>query len=279
MPCTNPTTAYRAPTGKMLFGVDSHTLKLPAVALPCNKCLTCRQNAALGWVIRCQLEAHQHPYTAWTTLTYDTKNLPDTLTWSHVQKFLKRLRRTSEKPFRFFGCGEYGEEGGRPHYHLLLFGVHPRRDAEIQERWGLGITQTVTANHATIAYTAGYAAKKYGTIFADPHTITKKDGTTYTYQPPFIQMSRGGRTAKGIGFNGHKYPHSWRNYAIVNDTKRPVPRYLKEFWKQQATPSEIEKLHQELQQTIRNTTRYEREALDKIAHARKREQATKRKIQ
>lgn len=261
----------------MLFGADAHTLRLPPVALPCNKCLTCRQNHALGWVIRCNLEAHQHPYSAWTTLTYDNKHLPETLRWSDVQKFLKRLRRTSDKPFRYFGCGEYGDENKRPHYHLILFGVHPGRDAEIQERWGLGITQTVPANGANIAYTAGYAAKKYGTVFADPHTVTRKDGTTYRYQPPFIKMSRGGRTGKGLGFNGHQYPDSWRSYAIVNGVKRKVPEYLKQFWKEQATDTDIAKLHEEMQQ-LRPTTRYEREAANKIAEAKQKAKTERRQL-
>ena len=79
------------------------------------------------------LEATQHAESTFVTLTYSEQSLPKlplvggllpTLQRKDVVGFLKRLRtNVSPVKFRFFGCGEYGEQTERPHYHLLLFGL------------------------------------------------------------------------------------------------------------------------------------------------------------
>jgi len=100
---------------------------------PCGTCIGCRLEYSRQWAIRCVHEAAMHEENTFITLTYNKENLPPDLSIdkSEIQKFIKRLRKKLEpKKIRYFGCGEYGDQLGRPHYHLCLFG-HQFNDLEI----------------------------------------------------------------------------------------------------------------------------------------------------
>ena len=95
---------------------------------PCGMCIGCRLEYARQWAVRCIHEASMHDENCFVTLTYNDKNLPKdkSVDKRAMQLFLKRLRKKIEpKKVRFFGCGEYGDQLGRPHYHLCLFGHKP----------------------------------------------------------------------------------------------------------------------------------------------------------
>lgn len=99
------------------------------VYVPCGHCLDClvarRQDVTM---LQC-LEASLHDDNWFLTLTYDDARLgyvPTTLDKSHVNVFIESVRHVLKYrgiPFRFYGCGEYGDERGRPHYHISVFGV------------------------------------------------------------------------------------------------------------------------------------------------------------
>lgn len=208
--------------------------------------------AARSWALRCQLELQQHREAAWTTLTYDEQHKPPTLDKQHLQKFFKRLRKQlgPNRTVRYFASGEYGEQTERPHYHAILYGLHEKEKNMIEDKWGLGHVRTVAATAATINYTAGYTAKKIG--FKQrmvPEQIDLRTGEVYNWQPPFIQMSR----RPGIGSHARQWPQSWRAYAMQDGYKIPVPRYLHESWKQQASPEEISQLQYEKQEQAINS--------------------------
>lgn len=93
------------------------------VRIPCRKCFECVQSYSTNWAIRCSLEAATHKKNCFVTLTYDNEHLRD-ISVKEVQKFMKRLRKyLNGEKVRYFACGEYGEHTGRPHYHIILFGV------------------------------------------------------------------------------------------------------------------------------------------------------------
>lgn len=202
---------------------------------------------AREWSLRCSLELQLHDKAAWTTLTYDEEALPPTLRKPDLSGWLKRFRKAmGPTRIRFFGSGEYGEQNGRPHYHVLLYGADPVKDRDtITETWGQGRTFTVQVTPANIAYTAGYTAKKIGfkkeaaTERVDPET-----GEVYHWEPPFILMSR----RPGIGGEARKYTESWRMYAVHNGTRMPVPRFLHDAWREKANPEQVERLLYEKQQ-------------------------------
>jgi hypothetical protein len=58
------------------------------------------------------------------TLTYNNENLPKdrNIEKKELQKFFKRLRNhTGKEGIRYYACGEYGDQKGRPHYHACIF--------------------------------------------------------------------------------------------------------------------------------------------------------------
>lgn len=232
--------------------------------------------AARSWALRCQLELQEHQNAAWTTLTYDDKHKPPTLDRKHLQKFFKRLRKQlgPNRTLRYFASGEYGETTDRPHYHAILYGLHEQERQLIEDKWGLGHARTVAATPANINYTAGYTAKKIGyKLKALEEQIDLNTGEVYTWQPPFIQMSR----RPGIGANGKKWPNSWRDYAIQNGYKIQVPRYLHQAWKDQATTLELEDLQYEREQLALRRDTTQLEAAEKIAIKRQELTGTTRK--
>lgn len=233
----------------------------PVYLLPCGTCIGCRTAKAKEWAVRCALEDAVYDVTCFVTLTFDEVHVPVTLDRRHVQLYAKRVR-TAEGRVRYFASGEYGERNGRPHYHVLLFGVSPtsqslvrawsrwrcdRRhvhtDAAGCERVAVGFVSAEVANAARIAYTAGYCAKKIGDVPDPPRSVRvdESTGEVYRYQPPFIQMSR----RPGIGGWAREYWRDFRTVASANGSVVAAPRFLHEAWQAQATEDEKAELEEE----------------------------------
>lgn len=153
------------------------------IAVPCGKCVECRNRKARDWAVRIMHESQLHDEKWFVTLTYDDRQLPDggQLCKRDVQLFLKRLRKDGHV-LRYFGVGEYGSVTGRPHYHLCLFGVgfpdkrhHTTRkgyqvytSAYLDRRWQKGICEFGSLSYESAAYVARYLTK--GTVVADSDT-------------------------------------------------------------------------------------------------------------
>lgn len=155
--------------------------------VPCGKCLACRIRSQAEWSLRMLHELHSFKYEAcFITLTYDPEYLPmhmerkfnkrpysviaeakqGTLLKSDLQKFFKRLRkRFKDKKIKYFGCGEYGDpnEGNRPHYHAIVFGLDNTKKNEeiITKIWGKGFVVVGDAESKSIKYVTKYIQKKY----------------------------------------------------------------------------------------------------------------------
>ena len=86
-----------------------------------------------------------HELTAWHgKATFLTLTIADEFMYgesvykSSVQKFLKRLRKRLGCKLRYVAVGEYGGESGRPHYHLIVYGLDPYSDSHfeaVQDCW------------------------------------------------------------------------------------------------------------------------------------------------
>ena len=105
---------------------------------------------------------------------YNTIGSVQTLLYTDVQKFLKRLRKAYKSKLRFFCAGEYGEQTARPHYHMILYGWEPKDLKQLykihhngyytsewlEKLWGNGQIQIAQAVPETYRYVAGYVTKK-----------------------------------------------------------------------------------------------------------------------
>lgn len=154
----------------------------------CGQCMPCRVNLRRIWSWRQYLESLHHEENCFVTLTYSDGCLPEfgTLVPRHLRLFLGRLRehvfRLEKRRFRFYGCGEYGDQSWRPHYHLSLFGLGLAHGPLIQSLWPYGFSYTAEFNETTGQYVAGYITKKL-TSRSDPRL---EEGL----HPEFARMSR-----------------------------------------------------------------------------------------
>lgn len=143
----------------------------------CGHCMPCRIQRSREYATRCMHESLYWSSSSFVTLTYDDDHLPvgGTLEKRDLVLFLKRLRKAWIETIKYFCSGEYGERKGRPHYHLILFGVPPcscsmsvRPDeycdcigrSVIIDAWGKGgVPRLGTVTYDSCRYTADYITK------------------------------------------------------------------------------------------------------------------------
>lgn len=165
------------------------------IQIPCKQCINCRLQNSQTWASRCMLEAKKYNHNYFITLTYDNENLPTikginketgevglvpNLRKTAIAEFMKKLRRHYQYHFnhediRYYGCGEYGSNYGRPHYHIIAFNLpindltfwyNDKKGSPIFQSktltkiWGKGIVAVTNVTWETCAYVARYCLKK-----------------------------------------------------------------------------------------------------------------------
>ena len=196
--------------------------------IPCGKCIQCRLSYSRDWANRCMCELKTNPDAVFLTLTYDDAHLhfghyvdPDTgavevrpmLKSDDLTKFLKRLRIYCQREgisdeIRFFACGEYGDESGRPHYHVILFGLpldlskrhwwrRPSEDLPalythpvFDKNWPHGVAVYGDVNWESCAYVARYVVKKRKGLDAKAQREAQELFGLPPWQSEFVRMSR-----------------------------------------------------------------------------------------
>lgn len=180
--------------------------------------MECRLRYSREWVVRLVHERQLHERASFVTLTYSDEFLPTTFSVSPavVQRFMKRVRRWCGGGVRFFACGEYGGDGGRPHYHVLLFGAdfsadrllwrrtasgcYAYRSAALELLWPYGFAEVSDFTVQTAGYVARYVVKKVGGELAEAHyrRVHPLTGEVCQVRPEFVTMS----LKPGIGQGG-----------------------------------------------------------------------------
>lgn len=184
-----------------------------------------------------------HDQNCFVTLTYRDECLPEggTLVKKHVQDFLRRLRKQLGRKVSFFMCGEYGENLGRPHYHLMLFGVDfPDKSPwkkgvqgdqlyvspTLERLWGHGFTSVGACTFQSAAYCARYIMKKVTGDMARDHyrRVDPSTGEVFDLQPEYLQASL--RPAIGKRWFDHYAADVFpEDSCVVEGKERKVPRY------------------------------------------------------
>lgn len=206
------------------------------------------------WSIRCQHESQLYDRSVFVTLTYSEDNLPwhRSLDVDHVQRFMKRLRKSYEgidavpeaagsRPIRYFLGGEYGSETGRPHWHLLLFNWAPpeydgrpraRELGSLSKLWPYGHHECDQFTAGRAAYVAGYATKKVrGRIAARRHyeVMHPETGEVYMRRPEFATQSR---RPVGLGiwyFRRYRRDFERGYVSMPGGTRKRLPRLYQQY--------------------------------------------------
>lgn len=242
MACFRPLVAYRSADGSISF-VDRG--KGDQLLLSCGQCIGCRLERSRQWATRCVHEASLYDDNCFITLTYNNDNVPidGGLNYSHFQLFMKRLRkRFPNDTIRFYMCGEYGENYGRPHYHACLFGfnfpdrvLHSRTGSGffiytsriLESLWSYGFSSVADFSFESAAYVARYVMKKITGQAAKRHyeVLDEMTGEIYNRSPEFCRMS----LKPGIGARWwDKFGQSDvvpRDKVVINGVESTVPRY------------------------------------------------------
>ena len=246
-------------------------------AFGCGQCLPCRINRRRIWANRITLEAAQYEENCFLTLTYDDDHLPpdNNLDPLALTLFLKRLRKWYDgkfnRKFRYFGVGEYGDQSGRPHYHLALFGfptcqrgkTSPRRNGScceycdtVRKVWGFGLVELAGLEPASASYVAGYVTKK----------LTDKDNPLLEGRhPEFARMSNRPGIGAGMmdeiasGIMELEIEYDDAPGAIgMGKKKYPIGRYLqqnlrKKLGRDPKTPESVTEEYDKKMQPLRET--------------------------
>lgn len=157
------------------------------MSVPCGKCRACRIARAREWSMRVMHECESWDASSFATMTYDDAHMPGSngLEKRDFQLFIKRLRRgLGERRMKYYGCGEYGDRFGRPHYHAILFGVDQSEKALVEEAWSedgqpIGWTMLGSVSWDSARYVADYV-----------HKDTRKE-MYGGREPPFSLKSQG----------------------------------------------------------------------------------------
>lgn len=241
MRCVNPIT----------IRVDSNPFSEPySIRVPCGKCELCIKRYQNSWAVRLFYEFKAHKESTLVTLTYRNDSIPtvvdvDTglchysLNKVDVRKWIKRLRHTVTKPFKYFCCGEYGPGTKRPHYHIIFFGLNKTDLIPSLEDWKLKFGH-VLADNVNLSTTKSLTnSALYVSKYTNKGSFENPQIKKFNIEPEFRLMS------KGIGISyveKHRKFHEQSNIprkdryrgiaqnltSVMGGSIYSLPRYFKD---------------------------------------------------
>lgn len=206
----------------------------------------------MDWSFRLYQELRTAQSASFLTLTYADEFVPVsnsyklTLVKGDLHNFHKAIRQSQTRTLlkikkrdklnsdrylalkkkwkiRYYSVGEYGSDTERPHYHSIMFNMHPLTLMKLGDGkiWEKGHIKNGNVGFESIAYVTKY--------------VIDRDGINEGREKPFTLMSR----KPGLGenyMNSKKYwhkqagdhPDDYRYYVIYQGNKSRMPRYYKD---------------------------------------------------
>lgn len=192
------------------------------IPVPCGKCVECLQQYSDVWSFRIIREAKLHKQSCMLTLTYATAPAQGVVK-RDLQLFMKSLRKAlSPVRVRFFGCGEYGSKGLRPHYHVIIFGWFPSDCVYFFSRNGHSVYKS---DKVFKIWKHGYISVEEVSIDSAKYCakyLQKLQKLPPGVNPPFTLMSN----RPGIGFDEHDFSYLETDKLYHHGKYISTPRYL-----------------------------------------------------
>lgn len=209
--------------------------------VPCRSCVQCRikRSSDLTFLGTIELgHTYRQGYGAsFVTLTYSDTNLPlgvlrflkfnkyslstdSTLLKRDLQLYMKRFRRRLEysnkhkgtnynSKFKVLASGEYGDDRGRPHYHIIFMGLDASEVASISKGcWSKGFQKVETLD--------GVQGLRYVTKYLETAPIGKQAKQLFKdndLEPPFMVHSKDYGLSKVLANLGYYVDHNFCYYA------------------------------------------------------------------
>lgn len=212
----------------------------PYERVPCGRCFNCLVNKRSQWAFRLNIEREYSSSSHFITLTYDNDHLPfhvengkiyHVLNKDFMKIWLKRIVQYCRKYYhcniKYYLCGEYGWEHGRPHYHMHLFNFPLDVDLFdfLSSRWPYGSFFIGSTNIGSSMYTTKHNLTKILSSIINPNYEVEQ------VSPPFMLCSKG----IGRAFFEKLVSKSSNNSIVYNNipyvpldgNRIPTPRYYK----------------------------------------------------
>lgn len=116
---------------------------------------------------------------------FNASNLSKNDAKKFCDKLTKRFRRKYGKlPLKYICAGEYGDDGHRPHLHLIIVGLPASERKMVYDCWNKGRIDIEPVGNGAIRYTLSYIDKQ---IFGANELYASYGD----FQPPFCLFSKG----------------------------------------------------------------------------------------
>lgn len=282
MACQNPLWQHKIDyvSGKKIPGIY--------VQWPCRWCINCRIDRKNYWKDRLDYEHLNKISSAFVTFTYDEWHLPKngSLCREDFKKLITNLRQRTRKQlpsdlckknWTYYGCGEYGDKYGRPHYHILFFGLDFWDCKQLfNTTWHGGIVDSLPILNGGIGYVLSYMDKQlFGKMSLEKYEANGLESPFASWTPgigsklfesQIDYLIKNGSYKNLAGIERPLAPYYIQKYAAKKEFDR-YPQKLKQMEHEHGKNFSLDKVDDYEQELLYARARYYGEKMRQKRHA------------